>query len=382
MTILYILHTDGFGGANRSFIQLLKGLNDTRQLDHKYVLTPFEEDEIVPLLEDLGCTLIPADFGNCTTVLYGIRESVRYYLKAFKYSRIYDTVKDLGIDIVHTNTSVCDLGAYLAKRLKVPHIWHVRERMDYYKMSVIRPFHYRRQIESRNTTVVCISKYIENYIKDRFGGVRSRVVYNCIDINDHSKGSKSDDGIINLVIAGIIVRNKGIEDAIGALDIIVNEYDIRNIRLYIVGTSTDTSKYENELKRMVSGYDLDDNVVFMPFFDEIDKIRAKCDIALQCSIMEGLGRVTIEAMLDDLLVIGARSGATIELIKEGFNGWLYEPGDSKDLAEKIRYVINLDEKTGDLIRHNAYKWAKETFSTDRISRQIMDIYENAIDQKV
>ncbi len=378
MNILYVLHTDGLGGANRSFIQLLKGLTDIGQLEHIYVLMPLEHDEIAPILERMGCVVISADFGNCTTVLYGVREAVRYYMKAMRYGFIYDIVKDLGIDIVHTNTSVCDIGAYLAKRLGIPHIWHVRERMDYYKMTLIRPLHYKMQIESSNTTVVCISNYIENYIKGRFGGISSKVVYDCIGLDNHTEHKNDEDGMANLIIAGIVVKNKGIEDAINALNIVVNNYEIRNVRLYIVGTSEDTAEYENELKRMVLGFRLSDNVVFMPFCDKVDRIRSKCDIALQCSVMEGLGRVTVEAMLDGLLVIGARSGATPELIREDYNGWLYSPGDAKELADQIRKVMCLDVNDTDMIRDNARKWAHEIFDFGVISQKIMDIYEDSV----
>lgn len=384
MNILFVIHTDGLAGANRSLLQSIHGIIETYQSVRIYCIVPLEHDEIGDALDRLGCVVIPECFSNCTTVLYGVREAFRYYISLLNYRKIFKDIEGFDIDIVHTNTSVCDLGAYLAKRMGVPHIWHVRERMDYYQMSLIRPFHYRRQIESANTTVVCISNYIESYVRSRFKRIGSIVVYDPIDdtkLKEHSADINvvtQGEDFTNIIIAGILVKNKGIEDAINALNIIVNEYRIRNIRLYIVGASEDTAKYKDELKQMVFGYGLGNNVVIMPFSNDICKIRRKCSIALQCSIMEGLGRVTIESMLDDLFVIGARSGATIELIREGYNGWLYEPGNARNLAEKIRTVISLDSKTGDMIKRNANMWAKETFNTESITRKIMEVYNEAL----
>ncbi len=384
MNILFIIHTDGLGGANRSLLQLIKGIKETDDSVFIYCIVPLEREGISDALEKLGCLVIPECFSNCTTVLYGVRETIKYYNRLPNYRKAFNDVKNLDIDIVHTNTSVCDLGAYLAKRLGVPHIWHVRERMDYYKMSLIRPFHYRRQIESPNTKVICISNYIDSYIRSRFSEIRSTVIYNPvdksssnIDLQDINPGG-FESGVTGIIIAGIIVRNKGIEDAINAMDIVVHDYSIQNVMLYVVGTSENTLEYEKSLRQLVSEYKLDDNVSFLPFSKEIDRIRKKCDIALQCSIMEGFGRVTVESMLDNLYVIGARSGATAELIREGYNGWLYEPGNSKELAEKIKNVMCLDSRIGDMVKCNAYKWAKDTFNTEAIGRRIIDIYKDVL----
>ncbi len=376
MNILFILHTDGLAGANRSALQLIKGITGTDESVHFYVMVPLQHDTIAPILTDLGCTVIAEDYTNCTTVLHGVRQALRYYSKRIHYARIYEDVKSLNIDIVHTNSSVCDLGAYLARRIGVPHFWHVREHLDYYKMAIIRPVYYKKMIESPNTLVVCISQYIEKYIKSRFKKADSTVVYNSFIVPKRKIHISKED--YELIIAGIIVKNKGIEDAINALNIIVNDYGMKNVHLNIVGTSIHTAEYELFLKGMVTEYKLTDNIVFLPFTDDIDEIRAECDIALQCSVMEGMGRVTIEAMLNDLLVIGARSGATEELIQNDYNGWLYEPGDAVGLAQRIRMVIRLDETEKELIRLNAYRWAAESFSIEAIAKQMLGIYANEL----
>ena len=48
------------------------------------------------------------------------------------------------------------------------------------------------------------------------------------------------------------------------------------------------------------------------------------DIALVASCSEAFGRVTVEAMLAGMLVIGADVAGTSELICDGVNGILYE----------------------------------------------------------
>ena len=41
--------------------------------------------------------------------------------------RIRKKVQSLNIDIIHSNSSVINFGAYLSKALGIPHVWHFRE---------------------------------------------------------------------------------------------------------------------------------------------------------------------------------------------------------------------------------------------------------------
>ena len=45
------------------------------------------------------------------------------------------------------------------------------------------------------------------------------------------------------------------------------------------------------------------------------------------SLMEGFGLVFLEAMAQGLPVIGGNVGGTLELIRDGVNGFLVNPGD-------------------------------------------------------
>lgn len=67
------------------------------------------------------------------------------------------------------------------------------------------------------------------------------------------------------------------------------------------------------------------------------------DVAMMCSRAGALGRVTAEAMLAGKPVVGARSGATSELLREGFNGLLCAPGDLQELAQRLRFLFKHPE---------------------------------------
>ena len=68
------------------------------------------------------------------------------------------------------------------------------------------------------------------------------------------------------------------------------------------------------------------------------------DLVVLPSRVEPLGYTMIEAGYFNKPFIGSRTGGIAEFIDDGVNGFLFEPGNADDLAEKIRFVIKNPEK--------------------------------------
>lgn len=72
--------------------------------------------------------------------------------------------------------------------------------------------------------------------------------------------------------------------------------------------------------------------------------------------------------------------ATPELIKEGFNGLLYEPGDHQELAEKTKYLINHPEEASQMGK-NGFREASEKYTIEKCANAVFDIFLKAIENK-
>jgi len=101
------------------------------------------------------------------------------------------------------------------------------------------------------------------------------------------------------------------------------------------------------------------------------------NIILVCSRSEAFGRVTVEGMLCSKPIIGTRSGATPELVKEGFTGLLYEPGNYQDLAEKIKYLI-VHPGEARQMGTNGFEWASKQFTIEKCASQVFGILQEAV----
>jgi len=59
-------------------------------------------------------------------------------------------------------------------------------------------------------------------------------------------------------------------------------------------------------------------------------------------------------------------------IKDGYNGFIVEPGNYKKMGEKILYVISNYNKLKKTISMNAYQTAKEYFNYSNYSKDIFN----------
>ncbi|MEM1903069.1 MAG: glycosyltransferase family 4 protein [Pyrobaculum sp.] len=72
-------------------------------------------------------------------------------------------------------------------------------------------------------------------------------------------------------------------------------------------------------------------------------LYAALDFFVLPSLEEGFGMVITEAMASGKPIIGSKVGGIPMQVVEGWNGFLVEPGDYRQLAEKILYLADNDE---------------------------------------
>ena len=86
---------------------------------------------------------------------------------------------------------------------------------------------------------------------------------------------------------------------------------------------------------------------------------------------EGFGIALSEAMVVGVPILASKVGACLEILKSGEYGYLFEKGNSEDLALKIYEMKNDVENVNKKII-KAKKYAKENFSI----KNMADSYSN------
>lgn len=92
---------------------------------------------------------------------------------------------------------------------------------------------------------------------------------------------------------------------------------------------------------------------------------------------ENFPMAVLESFAAGTPVIASRIGGLPELIEEGRDGLLFEPGNAEDLAVKIRYFYANPEMALDMSRH-AHENFEKKYSAKKHYERLMQIYEKAI----
>ena len=180
-------------------------------------------------------------------------------------------------------------------------------------------------------------------------------------VRSSAKGTRFRKTKPLVVQAGAIMREKGVPDFLHAARRVL--HDGAAVHFLVAGEGPQ----QQELPRLSEQLGISAQVTFTGRVrDPLGSgLWAACDIACQVSLwQEAFGLTIAEAMAAGKPVIGTRIGAIPELIEDGRSGFLVEPGDTADLAEKISLLARDPRQREDLGR-TGKRICQEKFSLEK-----------------
>lgn len=183
-----------------------------------------------------------------------------------------------------------------------------------------------------------------------------------------------------VLFVGRLVRIKGVEQFLRAADMVINEFGYRDTSFVLVGPATFVATEEpismEEVLSFLRQHQLQKHVILtgsLPL-EEVRMMHAASDIFVLPSLAEGDPLVTLEAMASGLPIVATRVGGIPNQIRDGWNGFLIDPGDEQQLAERIAYLLDNPEERGRMAR-NSRKYAEEEFDWGMIAKKILAVYQ-------
>jgi glycosyltransferase involved in cell wall biosynthesis len=182
-----------------------------------------------------------------------------------------------------------------------------------------------------------------SYLKDKFTefGIQAdkiKFIQNGLSGSLFQDIQKTISNKIRFAFIGTILPAKGVAVLIKAF----NRVNRSGAELKIYGdlhSYADFEHYPAYLKSIIKNK----NIKLMGEFDhsEISVIFKEIDVLVVPSIWhENSPLVINEAFLSKTTVIASNIGGIPELVKDGFNGLLFRPGNVSDLHEKIEYMLD------------------------------------------
>lgn len=175
-----------------------------------------------------------------------------------------------------------------------------------------------------------------------------------------------------VLYAGRLSREKGMEALMDAIDALLRSET--PAAMHVVGDGPYRSLLEQRFRdAMAAG-----RVILAGHvpWDSMPQVYQAADVLLFPSPVETQGLVVLEAMASGLPVAGVRAGAIPDVVRDGENGVLVEPGDGAALARAALWILS-DERRRSALAREARRTALG-HALDRVAGRLEELYASVL----
>jgi glycosyltransferase involved in cell wall biosynthesis len=369
VTILFLISSEGFYGAESHLLTLAEALRDA---GCNCVLAVFcdvrqPHTEVAEHASRRGLTveLIPCRGRLDWRAVVHIRELIRNHRA----------------DIVHPQGYKSDIYAY-ASSLGQPcglvatsHNWP----STLWSMRAYAVLD--RQILRKFDRIVVLSKQVHDRLI-RAGVVRRKVctIPNGIDLERFVNAEPTlraelttSNPIVGFV--GRLVEEKGGQVLLHAAKQVLHAKP--NAILVFVGDGPCRQSWQGLSNRLGIG----NQVVFTGKRNDMAEVYASCDVVVLPSLVEAMPMCLLEAMAAGKPVVASAVGSIPEMITPQRTGLLVAPGDSNALARSILAILN-DHELAHGLGKSARMAVATTYSAEVMARSYLELYQDVMGQNL
>lgn len=386
LKVLFITHYANFYGANISMLNLIIDLINRHNCE--VIVLYNGEGNLHNELMKQGIKSYNVNYNfeweNSRTLSFWEYNKEKLMNRLVYYPIIKRLLKQIKPDIIHSNSSVVDIGEMLSLYSGIPHIWHVREfgDTDYGLQYLPSMKQVRKKYESCNR-IIAISAAIEQHYRKIAPNANIVRIYNGIsdaykrdiDVSNSNSDLRYKKTDITFCCVGKLSEQKNQMELLKAANNLWQQGK-KDFFIKIIGEGD--AGYEEKLKKYISESNLSSNVLLMGYRTDITEILRTCDVGIMCSLNEAFGRTTVEYMFAGMPVIGTNTGGTPEIILDGETGFHYQSGDYNKLSKLMGYFIENQEVIYSMGK-NGQQRAIQNFSmqenTDAVYRLYLEVIE-------
>ena len=304
----------------------------------------------------------------------------------FKINKI---INKLNPDILHSHLTMMELvGAILTKFNKQKFKFIVTKHLDSFflegskgkKKGLIKGIFIDNFIINTSHKTICISNQVKKFFKNKTNSPKKKfkLIYYGFDFSKFKKNkdfNQSNEFKIlnkinkkNLILCCVArhVNQKSLDFLLEGFSkyLKINSH----CNLIMVGSGPET----NNLKLLSKKLNINKNITWIRFTDNIRDILDLSDVFVLTSEYEGLGLVLLEAMAAKIPIIATNISAIPEVVRNNYNGLLIEHLNHNDLVKKINLIQ--DKKRIKKFNFNSKKLLEKKFSLNSMIKKTKKIY--------
>lgn len=370
MRVLVMMSSIAMGGGERNVVSVLPSL---RQIG---------VDVMLCTLNTRRDSLLVEDFNMSGITRFDLQARRMTDLNSWR--RFTALLHDQGIDLVHAQDQDTIIYAGLAHCfLKTPTVMtrHVlKETADSWK-AALRATLVFWSARYGMERIVAVSDAVRREFAMQTGIPVSKIetIYNGIDLErfdlhqaKHEVRRKLgwDIQVPVVVLVSVLRPGKGFELLFDALPRI--RAVIPDVQIKIVGGGV----LENELRKQAQAFG-DTAVEFLGSRKDIPELLRASDVLIQTSWSEALPTVLIEAGAASLPVVVTDVGGTREIVQDGVGGYIVEPGDAPNLADRVVEILK-DPALAEAMGRAAHARVFNIFTLSSQALQLKTLYEKTL----
>ena len=373
MKIAFFAHDTVLYGANRSLLNLLKGIQNSSPTITVKVFCP-KKGDFTNALHKIGINHEITPFFNSRYVANSF-SFIKSIYREIQNQKAYFTVRKkldaFKPDLVHSNSSDLHIGAWLAYDLKIPHVWHVREfGLEDYNMK----FNFgRKNFEkwaNRSQAIIAISHAIQQKVLYNIKAPVHQIYNGVFSPKDLTGLPQQNTEKTIFCIVGGLYPKKGQDLAIKAFA--EKHLEMPDAALWIVGSGI--QEYQKQLESLIAENNIENKVKLLGYQENGLEWISQSHIGLMCSEQEAMGRVTAEYMACGIPVIGRNTAGTAELVEHNQEGLLFtNVGELADHMALLYHNRELRKKLGANGKQKAFACFSQEQYTERMLRIFSDI---------
>lgn len=283
--------------------------------------------------------------------------------------QIKKIIKEENITIIHAHHRMAALYAELLAPRNIVKVANVHN--TFFDKRVLTRFAYK------NTRLIAVGEMVKKNLTEYFRIPEKKisVIHNAVKEFDGSVKTidllekERDLGHILIGNIGRITEQKGMSYFIEAAEITVKFHP--EARFVIVGDGEEKAR----LEKLIEEKGLKERVIFLGYRSDIQNVMCQLDFIVLSSLWEGLPLTPIEAFSVGKTVIGTAVDGTPEIIRDGVDGYLVEPKEPEQIADKMNYLMEHPQVQKEF-ENEAKKIYEADFSFERLAQSYIQYYEN------
>ena len=381
MRILLLHSSSDLYGASKIFLQTVQLL---KKQGHTCYVVVSANGPLVEKLKQDNILVTVINLGIIRRKYFSPLGIINRVKKWYQASALLNKhISQNGIELVYANTTAVLLGAWLANKNNIKHIWHVHEIIEKPKFLML----FIQWIMKHYTaTIICVSKAVQDHWSKNNPLILSKmqVVYNGIgpvekstEVNFKTQYQIPKEAIV-IGMAGRVHFWKGQQYFLQIAKQLLNRSKENNLTapLYFIITGDAFPGYEylvDEIQNFIKNNQLEDRIFYTGFEHEMDKFYSSIDLLiLPSQLPDPLPTVVLEAMQYGIPVAATEQGGALEMIVENETGIFIPIDDVNVVCNRIFDLIQIDGLSK--MKQKCIERVKVHFSTIAFEKNIRNLF--------